>query len=157
MKHLTSNIDHFFQSNNYSISFLEKIQITHLDIHTNDDEEDKNDINEIDRLEMFVPLSKCLIDRTIHQRTLLTNVNPSISRYSSIKFSSLTKLNIQLNTFEDCLFLSDDRFPSLSHSSIFVDKIFSTSSSSPVVNRVSFFSQFSSRIFLHLNRSIYLR
>ena len=119
-------------------------QIRYLDIRTIDDQEDNDDNNEMDLLEILVSLSKCLIHLTFHQRISSESENPLISRYSSRIFSSLTKLNMKLNRFEECLFLFDGRFPSLSHSIIYVDKIFSTPSSS-VDNRVSFFAQFSSK------------
>ena len=100
-----------FTENSDQIELLSQ-QITHLDIHTINDQVD-NDNNEMDSLEMLVLLSKYLIDLTVHQAISSENRNTSIFRSSSTIFSSLTKLNILLNTFEEC------RFPSLSHSIIF--------------------------------------
>jgi hypothetical protein len=108
-------------------------QITHLNVHIIDETDNDND--ELNLLEFILSLSKCLIDFTFHHSIQFEDRNLSITQFSSTICSSLTKLNIELNTFEECLFLFDGRFPSLSHCLVYINKIFSTSSS--IDNRVS--------------------
>ncbi|CAF1636461.1 unnamed protein product [Adineta ricciae] len=64
-----------------------------------------------------------LIKLTFHQSSQISDRDISISKFSSINSSTLTKLNIELKTFDDYLFLLDGRFPSLSHYIVYIDVI----------------------------------
>ncbi len=141
LQHFTGNDNYLFEINKYSISFLgnpSRIelmnkQITHLNIDIIDDTDNDND--ELNLFEFILSLSKCLIDLTFHQSTQFEDRNLPILQFSSTIYPSLTKLNIRLNTLEECLFLFDGRFPSLSHCLVYIHKIFSISSS--IDNKVS--------------------
>ena len=111
-------------------------QITHLNVHLVDKTANEN--HELNLFELILSLFEYLVEFTFRQSILFENENENliISQFSSTTCFSLTKLNIDLNTFEECLFIFDGLFPSLSHCSIYVDQIFSSTSSS-IDNRVS--------------------
>ena len=140
IQHLTSNDDYFFEMNrelflleNPSRIEMLNNQITQLHVHFIDKVDDDND--QFNLLESILSLSKCLIELTFHQSAGYEDRNLTVSQFSSTISSSLKKLDIKLNTFEECLFIFDGRFPSLSHCSVYINKIFSTLVS--LDNRVS--------------------
>ncbi|CAF0927368.1 unnamed protein product [Adineta steineri] len=116
-----------YLTENSSLIKLMNEQITHLNVYIID--ETDNDTDELNLLELILSLSKCLIDFTFHQSSEFRNQNLSTTELSSTICSTLTKLDIHLNTFDECLFLFDNRFPLLSHCSICIDKILLSSSS----------------------------
>ena len=75
-------------------------QITHLTVHTINEI-----VNDDDLLELIVSVSKYLVEITYHQSEQFEDRNLTISQFSSTICFSLQKLDIQLNTFEESLFI----------------------------------------------------
>ncbi|CAF4894152.1 unnamed protein product [Rotaria socialis] len=74
---------------------------------------------------LILSISKCLIDLTFTERIQISFSNlPSTNCVSS----TLTKLKINVNTFDDCLYLLDGRLQHLSIMIIDIDEISDSSS-----------------------------
>ncbi|CAF1478481.1 unnamed protein product [Adineta steineri] len=122
-------------------------QITHLNINIIDQNIDETD-NSNDQLNVFeliLSISKCLIEFTFHQSNKNNYQHLFIDHLSSTNpiCSTLTKLNIEVNTFDDCLALLDGRFPSLSHFLVYIKNISSTSSDIDKITKLSKLKYFS--------------
>ncbi|CAF1383634.1 unnamed protein product [Rotaria sordida] len=99
-------------------------QITHLTIDITDKISEIPDGNQLNMFALILSISKCLIDLTFTQRTKISFSNlPSTTCVSS----TLTKSNITVNTFDDCLYLLDG---CLQHLSILIIHIIEISDSS---------------------------
>ncbi|CAF1462398.1 unnamed protein product [Adineta ricciae] len=122
-------IEHLIENRNRLKVLLEKM--THLHVYLIDDI--GNDFN---LFELIISQSKSLLELTFHQSSQISDRDISISQFSSTNSSTLTKLNIELKTFDDCLFLLDGRFPSLSHYIVYIEEISSNLSS--IDNRDNF-------------------
>ncbi|CAF1203346.1 unnamed protein product [Rotaria sordida] len=99
-------------------------QITHLTIDITDKISEIPDGNQLNMFALILSINKCLIDLTFTQRTKISFSNlPSTTCVSS----TLTKSNITVNTFDDCLYLLDG---CLQHLSILIIHIIEISDSS---------------------------
>ncbi|CAF1260334.1 unnamed protein product, partial [Adineta steineri] len=122
-------------------------QITHLNINIIDEIIDETDNNndQLNVFELILSISKCLIEFTFHQSIKNNHQCLFIDHLSSTNpiCSTLTKLDIEINTFDDCLSLLDGRFPSLSHFLVYVNYISSISSDIDKITKLSKLKYFS--------------
>ncbi|CAF0738190.1 unnamed protein product [Rotaria sordida] len=106
-------------------------QITHVNIKMIDKKPTVRDENESNLFALILSRSKRLTDLTYSQ--WFCSGNSLISMYNlpstSCVCSTLTKLNIDVNHFDDCLYFLDGRFDSLSTLIIYIETI-----SSPLSN-----------------------
>ncbi|CAF4786337.1 unnamed protein product, partial [Rotaria sp. Silwood2] len=105
-------------------------QITHLNVEINDDiTRDLSNENESNMFELILSLGECLIDLTFSQWFPNRDFEiPTLNITSTSCVSSiLTKLNIEVNTFDDCLYLLDGHFQCLSTLIINIFEIFDSS------------------------------
>ncbi|CAF3287223.1 unnamed protein product [Rotaria sp. Silwood2] len=105
-------------------------QITHLNVEIiGDITRDLSDENESNMFELILSLGKCLIDLTFSQWFLNRAFEiPTLNITStSCVSSTLTKLNIEVNTFDNCLYLLDGRLQCLSTFIINIFEIFDSS------------------------------
>ncbi|CAF3726964.1 unnamed protein product [Adineta steineri] len=132
--------------NNILIQLIVK-QITHLNINIIDEiiDETNNNNDQLNVFELVLSISNCLIEFTFHQSIKNNHQCLFIDHLSSTNpiCSTLTKLDIQVNTFDDCLSLLDGRFPSLSHFLVYVNYIPSTSSDIDKITQLSKLKYFS--------------
>lgn len=91
-------------------------------------EESSND-NESNPFKLILSLGKSLIDLTFCQRFPNRSFEiPTLNITSpGCVSSTLTKLKIKVNTFDDCLYLLDERLPCLSTLIIYIFRIFDSS------------------------------
>ncbi|CAF4645556.1 unnamed protein product, partial [Rotaria sp. Silwood2] len=105
-------------------------QITHLNVEINGDRRgDLSDENELNMFELILSLGEYLIDLTFSQWFPNRDFEiPTLNITStSCVSSTLTKLNIEVNTFDDCLYLLDGRLQCLSTFIIEIFEIFYSS------------------------------
>ncbi|CAF4624052.1 unnamed protein product [Rotaria sp. Silwood1] len=100
-------------------------QIAHLTVDITDNISEIPDGNELNMFALILSISKCLIDLTFTRRTEISFSNlPATSCVSS----TLTKLKITVNTFDDCLYLLDACLQQLSILIIHIIEISDSSS-----------------------------
>ncbi len=115
----------FFYNKDDVILRLLTDQITQLKIDTYVKITETSDGNELNMLAMILSICKHLCDLTFNQCILGKHLLVSIFNLpkTSCVSSTLTKLNINVNTFDDCLYLLDGRLESLSTLIIDIDEI----------------------------------
>ncbi len=91
-------------------------QITQLNVNTYVEITETSDRNELNMFPMILSICKRLCDLIFNQRILDKKLLVSIFNLptTSCISSTLTKLNIHVNTFDDCLYLLDGRLECLS-------------------------------------------
>ena len=90
-------------------------QITQLNVDTYVTISEISDENELNIFSMILSVGKHLSDLTFRQRLLKNNTTTSTFHLpTSFISSTLTKLNICVDTFDDCLYLLDGRLECLS-------------------------------------------
>ncbi|CAF1129772.1 unnamed protein product [Rotaria sordida] len=92
-------------------------QIKHLDVEIKDDiTREFSDENESNMFELILSLGKCLVNLTFSEWFSGKSLHISTLNITSTGCvsSSLTKLKIEVNTFDDCLYLLDGRLQCLS-------------------------------------------
>ncbi|CAF4857114.1 unnamed protein product, partial [Rotaria sp. Silwood1] len=100
-------------------------QIAHLTVDITDKIGEIPGGNELNMFALILSISKCLIDLTFTRRTEISFSNlPATSCVSS----TLTKLKITVNTFDDCLYLLDACLQQLSILIIHIIEISDSSS-----------------------------
>ncbi|CAF3939230.1 unnamed protein product [Rotaria sp. Silwood1] len=109
------------------IRYLLTDQITHLNINIIDQiTTELDDDNESNLFPLLLSIGKCLTDLTFSQ-WFCCRENSQISIFhmpsTSCVSSTLSKLNMNVNTFDDCLYLLDGRLDSLSILIINIRKI----------------------------------
>jgi hypothetical protein len=91
-------------------------QITQLKVDTYVEIRETSDGNELNMFPMILSICKRLCDLTFNQCIFDKNLLVSIFNLptTSCVSSTLTKLNINVNTFDDCLYLLHGRLENLS-------------------------------------------
>ncbi|CAF4193943.1 unnamed protein product [Rotaria sordida] len=108
------------------LRYLLTNQITHLNIDILDQvTTELNNENESNIFTLILSIGKCVTDLTFSQWLCYKHTWISIFHLPSTSCvsSTLTKLNINVNTFDDCLYLLDDHLDSLSSIIINIRKI----------------------------------
>jgi hypothetical protein len=127
-----------FIEGNTKLFHLVADKITHLNIEVTDKiTTELSHNNESNLFAIILSLAKHLSDLTFCQVFSDTGSYIVLSNLPSTGCTSayLTKLDIRVNTFDDCLYLLDGRLECLSTLIIVISKIFSSSSN--IVNTVS--------------------
>ncbi|UJR34261.1 hypothetical protein I4U23_021665 [Adineta vaga] len=100
-------------------------RITNITVGIDTQETETYNEDEANIFELILLHSKCLNDLTFRKSSREYQISPSVNipnrKYLS---SSLSKLNIEVNTFDDCLYLLNGCLPSLSTLIIYICKIY---------------------------------
>ncbi|CAF2919463.1 unnamed protein product [Rotaria sp. Silwood2] len=118
-----------YLSDKTMIRLLEN-QITHITVDIKIENVEKTNRSESNTLLTILFVSKCLSDLTYLQKSsgkYITILSSNIS-YTHCLSSTLTKLTINVNTFDDCLYLLNGCLPSLSTLIIRISQINRSSS-----------------------------